>query len=95
MLFNEKLIPTEDCSLCELQDICNVGYVSIPSYSVVTCEAFKNAVKEYGGKEKILEEIDNLIKEAVLYKEEKQDVNKPFSYELLHSEQERINIRRI
>ena len=65
MLF-ERLIPTEDCSLCELQDICNVGYVSILSYSAVTCEAFKTAVREYGGKEKLLEEIYNLIKEAVL-----------------------------
>ena len=77
----ERLIPTEDCSLCELQDICNVGYVSMPSYSVITCEAFKNAVREYGGKEKILEEIYNLINEAVLYKEEKQDVNEPFTYD--------------
>jgi hypothetical protein len=53
----------------------------MPSYSVITCEAFKTAVREYGGKEKILEEIYNLIKEAVLYKEEKQDVNKPFTYD--------------
>ena len=75
----ERLIPTEDCSLCELQDICNTGYVSIPSYS--TCEAFKNAVREYGGKEKLLEEIYNLIKEVILYKEEKQNVNKPFTYD--------------
>ena len=56
MLF-ERLIPTEDCSLCELQDICNVGYVSIPSYSAVTCEAFKTAVREYGGKEKLLDDL--------------------------------------
>lgn len=53
----------------------------MPSYSVITCEAFKNAVREYGGKEKILEEIYNLIKEVVLYKEEKQNVNKPFTYD--------------
>ena len=71
MLF-ERLIPTEDCSLCELQDICNAGYVTAPSYSLITCEAFKNAVREYGGKEKLLEEVYNLVKEAVLYKEEKQ-----------------------
>ena len=82
MLF-EEFIPTEDCSLCELQDICNVGYVSIPSYSVVTCEAFKDAVRKYGGKEKILEEIYNLIKEAVLYKEENYDVNKSATYDRL------------
>lgn len=53
------------------------------SYSTVTCESFKNAVREYGGKEKLLEEIYNLIKEAVLYKEEKQDVNKPLTYDRL------------
>lgn len=58
------------CDLCELQEICNL--VNIPSYTVITCEAFKDAVRKYGGKEKILEEIYNLIKEAVLYKEEKQ-----------------------
>ena len=38
----------------------------MPSYSVITCEAFKNAVREYGGKDKILDEIYNLINEAVL-----------------------------
>lgn len=81
MLFEERLIPTEDCEGCELQDICNVGHVSMPSCSVITCEAFKNAVREYGGKEKILEEIYNLIKEATLYKEEEQDVNEPITYD--------------
>lgn len=58
-----------------------MGRVSLPSYSIITCEAFKDAVKKYGGKEKLLEEIYNLINEAVLYKEEKQDVNKPFTYD--------------
>ena len=53
----------------------------MPSYSVITCEAFKNAVREYGGKEKILEEIYDLINNAVLYKEENYDVNKPASYD--------------
>ena len=59
-----------NCNLCELQEICDLANIS--SYTIITCEAFKNAVREYGGKEKILEEIYNLINEAVLYKEEKQ-----------------------
>ena len=57
------------CNLCELQEICNL--IDVSSYTIITCEAFKDAVREYGGKEKILEEIYNLIKEATLYKEEK------------------------
>ena len=68
----ERLIPTEKCSLCELQGISNIGYDTAPNYSLITCEALKDAVRKYGGKEKLLEEIYNLIKEAVLYKEEKQ-----------------------
>ena len=79
MLF-ERLIPTEDCSLCELQDICNIGYVSIPSYSVVTCEAFKNAVREYGGKDKILTELyDQINRELPQIK-----TNQEFSMEILN-----------
>lgn len=62
MLF-ERLIPTEDCSLCELQDIYNAGYISILNYSVVTCEAFKNAVREYGGKEKLQKDLFETISE--------------------------------
>ena len=64
----------------------------MPSYSVITCEAFKNAVREYGGKEKILEEIYNLINEAVLYKEEKQDVNEPITYDRFLQGMSRISI---
>ena len=76
----ERLIPTEDCSLCELQDICNIGYVSIPSYSVVTCEAFKNAVREYGGKDKILTELyDQINRELPQIK-----TNQEFSMEILN-----------
>ena len=48
---------------------------------MITCEAFKDAIRQYGGKEKLLEEIYNLIKKTVLYKEEKQNVNKPFTYD--------------
>ena len=40
-------------------------------YTLITCEAFKNAVREYGGKEKILEEIYNQLKE-IIESEEKQ-----------------------
>lgn len=75
------ITPTDNCETCELNWICNACYISVPSYSLATCEAFKNAVREYGGKEKLLEEIYKLINEAVLYKEEKQDVNKPFTYD--------------
>ena len=79
MLF-ERLVPTEDCSLCELQDICNIGYVSVPSYSVVTCEAFKNAVREYGGKDKILTELyDQINRELPQIK-----TNQEFSMEILN-----------
>ena len=79
MLF-ERLIPTEDCSLCELQDICNIGYVSIPSYSIVTCEAFKNAVREYGGRDKILTELyDQINRELPQIK-----TNQEFSMEILN-----------
>ena len=62
-----------NCELCELQEICEMCHITKPRYhQVVTCEAFKDAVRQYGGKDKILEEIYDLIKNAVLYKEEKQ-----------------------
>ena len=67
------------CELCELQEICNLADIS--SYTIITCEAFKDAVRKYGGKDKVLEEIYNLIKNAVLYKEEKYDINEPFTFD--------------
>ena len=55
-----------NCELCELQEICNLTNIS--SYTIITCEAFKDAVREYGGKEKILEEISILEKDVFVNK---------------------------
>ena len=62
-MMNKRLIPTDDCEACELKSICDMGYISVPSYSVITCEALRTAVKEYGGKEKLEKDIFNKIAE--------------------------------
>ena len=69
-----------NCELCELQEICNLRTQN--PYTLITCEAFKDAVRKYGGKDKIMEDLYNQLKE-IIESEEKQDVNKPFAYDRL------------
>ena len=61
----ERLIPTKNCEGCELKEICDMGYISAPSYSLTTCEALKTAIREYGGKDKLKQDIFNQIKEFI------------------------------
>ena len=68
------------CELCELQEICDLRTQN--PYTLITCEAFKDAVRKYGGKDKIMEDLYNQLKE-IIESEEKQDVNKPFTYDRL------------
>lgn len=56
------IVPTDNCETCELNWICNACYVSMPNYSLTTCEVFKNAIREYGGVEKLCESIVKSMK---------------------------------
>ena len=77
MRYNE-LQPTDNCEECELKELCNIAIVSIPSYSIMTCEAFKNAVRQYGGKDKILKGLyDQINRELPQIK-----INQEFSMEI-------------
>ena len=58
-----RLTPNEECETCELKQICDIGYVSAPSYSIITCEAFRAAVKQFGGKEKLEQYIFEKLEE--------------------------------
>ncbi len=69
-----------NCELCELQEICSLRTQN--PYTLITCEAFKDAVRKYGGKDKIMEDLYNQLKE-IIESEEKQDVNKPITYDRL------------
>ena len=59
----ERLTPTEDCEDCELKELCDIGYVLVPSYSIITCEAFRAAVKQFGGIEKLEQYIFEKLEE--------------------------------
>lgn len=51
----KRMNQVNDCNGCELQEVCSMCYVS--SYSLITCESLKDAVRKYGGKEKLLQEL--------------------------------------
>ena len=67
----------QNCELCELHDLCK-EYLRPSPYQVITCEALKAAIREYGGIDKMYKDLYDALKEAIEM-EEKQNVNKPFT----------------
>lgn len=80
---------TETCTECNLKEICDLGIFSAPRYSVIACEARIRAVKEYGGKNKLLTEIYTKFKEAD--NKQKIENNQEFSMEILNKYLERLS----
>lgn len=71
----------QNCELCELHELCK-EYLRPSPYQVITCEAFKAAIRDYGGVDKLYKDLYDALKQAI-ETEEKQDVNKPLTYDRL------------
>lgn len=79
---------TEACAGCGMREICDLGVISAPNNSTITCEALMKAIKEYGGKDKFLKDMYEKLTEA--NKEQKIENNQEFSMEILNEGIERL-----
>ena len=51
----------DKCELCELNEVCSlINEPKMPLY--INCEAFKDVVRKYGGKNKLLDDIFEMFK---------------------------------
>lgn len=54
----------QNCELCELHELCK-EYLRPSPYQVITCEAFKAAIRDYGGVDKLYKDLYDALKQAI------------------------------